>query len=164
MKPITAVLITAALTLTACATVTVPPSKPLTCSARGVTLSVPTNWTVESTGCHFKGPGDIHIVEISPGAASANRGINLVSVVSAAVLKATLKYEEYGERSNIALPNAKGLQRTFKDTAGRNVVQLVIEKDGRFWQLLLQTPMKEWNEQKEQLLKSLHSAEIRSPV
>jgi hypothetical protein len=37
---------------------------------------------------------------------------------------------------------------------------MVIEKDGRFWQLLLQTPMQNWNANKEQLLKVLHSARV----
>jgi hypothetical protein len=153
---------TVVVTLAACNSVptSMPASKTLTCSDRGITLNLAEGWTVANSGCHFKGPNDTHFVEINPSKESAGRSIELVSSLSNIVLKAGLGYVETGARTRITLPNSVGIQRTYKDLADRHVVQLVIEKDGRFWQLLLQTPMQNWNTNKEQLLKVLHSAKI----
>lgn len=135
-------------------------SKDLSCSARGFTLSVPEDWTVNDARCLFSGPGNVYVAEINPSKEAAGRNINFVSDVATAVLKAGLRYEEYEQRVEIRLPNSHGLQRKFKDSAGRNVVQLIVERDGKFWQLLLQTPMEVWNERKDQLLEVLHSVKV----
>jgi hypothetical protein len=135
-------------------------SKDLSCSARGLTLSVPEDWTVNDTRCLFSGPGNVYLAEIDPSRETAGRNINFVSDVATALLKAGLRYEEYGQRIEVRLSNSRGLQRTFKDSAGRNVVQLVVERDRQFWQLLLQTPMEVWSERKEQLLEVLHSVKV----
>lgn len=135
-------------------------SKDLSCSTRGFTLSVPEDWSVNDSRCLFSGPGNVYVAEINPSKESAGRDINFVSDVAVAVLKAGLRYEEYGQRVEVRLPNSRGLQRTFKDSAGRNVVQLVVERDRRFWQLLLQTPMDVWSERKDRLLEVLHSVKV----
>jgi hypothetical protein len=144
--------------LNACASIST--SKSLTCSARGVTISAPDGWSVSDSGCHFKGPDDVHLVEINPSAESSGRTLGLVSAISGTVLKVALNYEEYGTQRQIKTPNFSGIQRTYKDQAGRNIVQLVIEKDGRFWQLMMQTPMKNWNENKDKLLRVLYSTRL----
>ncbi len=135
-------------------------SKDLSCSSRGFTLSVPDDWAINDARCLFSAPGNVYIAEINPSKEAAGRDINFVSDVATAVLKAGLRYEEYGQRVEVRLPNSRGLQRTFKDSAGRNVVQLIVERDGKFWQLLLQTPMEVWNERKDHLLEVLHSVKV----
>lgn len=135
-------------------------SKDLSCSTRALTLSTPEDWTVNEDRCLFSGPGNVYVAEINPSKETAGRNINFVSDVATAILKGGLRYEEYGQRVEVRLPNSHGLQRTFKDSAGRNVVQLIVERDRQFWQLLLQTPMEVWNERKDQLLEVLHSVKV----
>jgi hypothetical protein len=153
---------TVVLTSAACNSVptSMPASKTLTCNERGITLNLAEGWTVTNSGCHFKGPNDTHFVEINSSKESAGRSIELVNSASNIVLKAGLGYVETGARTRITLPNSVGIQQTYKDLADRHIVQLVIENDGRFWQLLLQTPMQNWNTNKEQLMKVLHSARV----
>jgi hypothetical protein len=138
-------------------------AKALACDARGLTVELPDDWIhAEPPKCMAKGPDEVVLVEIHPtGEERAPRSLEMVSGVTAAVLKMTLKYQELGQRTAIPLTNSRAIQRTFVDSAGRHVVQLLIEKDGQFWQLLLQSPMTVWNERRESLLKILHSVEVR---
>jgi hypothetical protein len=139
-------------------------AKQIACEERGFVVEVPEDWEVKNPKFALAGPDKIVFTEINPSAESTGKPIGMLIAITTTLLKKGLMYKESGSRVDVPLRNARGSQQMFIDAAGRQVVQLIVEKNGYFWHFLLQVPMDVWNAKSQELLSIMRTVEVSEPT